>query len=133
MKTSFSRREFLAAASLAAGAVAAPGVASVLKTPAARVAIGQCAEYNRHVTDTLAVMFDQLGGIAPLVRGKTVAIKLNMTGTAQMKLGNLSNQTTHWVHPQVIGSLVSLLGSGGARRIRLLEACPLEPSHSKSS
>jgi uncharacterized protein (DUF362 family) len=69
-------------------------------------------------------MFDQLGGIAPLVRGKTVAIKLNMTGTSQMKLGNLPNQTTHWVHPQVIGSLVSLLGLAGARRIRLLESVP---------
>jgi uncharacterized protein (DUF362 family) len=41
-----------------------------------------------------------------------------------MKLGKFSNQTTHWVHPQVIGSLVSLLGSAGARRIRLLESAP---------
>ena len=104
--------------------MAAPGVASVLKTQATRVAIGQCAEYNRQVTDVLSAMFDQLGGIAPLVRGKTVAIKLNMTGSPQMKLGNLPNQTTHWVHPQIIGSLVSLLGSAGARRIRLLESVP---------
>ena len=104
--------------------MAAPGVASVLKTSATRVAIGPCAEYNRQVTDVLSAMFDQLGGIAPLVRGKTVSIKLNMTGSTQMKLGNLPNQTTHWVHPQVIGSLVSLLGSAGARRIRLLESVP---------
>ena len=62
MKTNFSRREFLAAASLAAGAMAAPGVASVLKTQATRVAIGQCAEYNRQVTDVLSAMFNQLGG-----------------------------------------------------------------------
>jgi uncharacterized protein (DUF362 family) len=47
-----------------------------------------------------------------------------MTGPTQMKLGNLPNQTTHWVHPQVIGSLVSLLGSAGVRRIRLLESVP---------
>ena len=125
MKTNISRREFLAAAGLAAGAMAAPGVASVLKTPATRVAIGQCAEYNRQVTDVLSAMFNQLGGIAPLVRGKTVAIKLNMTGSTQMKLGNLPNQTNHWVHPQVIGSLVSLLGSAGARHIRLLVLCTL--------
>ena len=32
---------------------------------------------------------------------------------------------THWVHPQVIGSLVSLLGSAGAQRIRLLESAPI--------
>ena len=124
MKTNFSRREFLAAASLAAGAMATPGMASVLKAPASRVAIGQCAEYDRQVAEVLSAMFDQLGGIAPLVRGKTVAIKLNMTGSTKVKLGNLPNQTTHWVHPQVIGSLVSLLGSAGARRIRLLESVP---------
>jgi uncharacterized protein (DUF362 family) len=120
----FSRREFLASTSLAAGAMAVPGAASVLKTPATRVAIGQCAEYSRHVTDVLSTMFDQLGRIEPLVRGKTIAIKLNMTGPTQMKLGKLPNQTTHWVHPQVIGSLISLLGSAGARRIRLLESVP---------
>jgi len=119
----FSRREFLASTSLAAGAMAVPGAASVLKTPATRVAIGQCAEYSRHVTDVLSTMFDQLGRIEPLVRGKTIAIKLNMTGPTQMKLGKLPNQTTHWVHPQVIGS-ISLLGSAGARRIRLLESVP---------
>jgi hypothetical protein len=55
MKTNISRREFLAAASLVGGAMAAPGMASVLKAPATRVAIGQCAEYNRHVTDVLAM------------------------------------------------------------------------------
>ena len=32
---------------------------------------------------------------------------------------------THWVHPQVIGSLVSLLGQAGATRIRLLESAPM--------
>jgi uncharacterized protein (DUF362 family) len=124
MMANFSRRKFLASASLAAGAMAVPGAATVLKTPASHVAIGQCADYNHKVTDVLSTMFDQLGGIAPLVRGKTVAVKLNMTGTPQMKLGKLSNQSTHWVHPQVIGSLVSLLGWAGARRIRLLESAP---------
>ena len=69
-------------------------------------------------------MFDQLGGIEKLVRGKTVAIKLNMTGPANDRLNDMPVQMTHWVHPQVIGSLVSLLGSAGARRIRLLESAP---------
>jgi uncharacterized protein (DUF362 family) len=70
-------------------------------------------------------MFDQLGGLEKLVRGKTVAIKLNMTGPANDKLDKMPNQLTHWVHPQVIGSLVSLLGSAGARRVRLLESAPI--------
>ncbi len=70
-------------------------------------------------------MFDQLGGLQKLVRGKTVAIKLNMTGGPGAKLNNMPNQMTHWVHPQVIESLVSLLGSAGAQRIRLLESAPV--------
>jgi uncharacterized protein (DUF362 family) len=37
----------------------------------------------------------------------------------------MPNQLTHWVHPQVIGSLVSLLGNAGAQRIRLLESAPI--------
>jgi uncharacterized protein (DUF362 family) len=37
----------------------------------------------------------------------------------------MPNQMTHWVHPQVIGSLVSLLAQAGARRVRLLESAPV--------
>jgi uncharacterized protein (DUF362 family) len=70
-------------------------------------------------------MFNQLGGLASLVRGKTVAIKLNLTGPTSNKLNSMPNDLTHWVHPQVIGSLVSLLGSAGASRIRLLESAPV--------
>jgi hypothetical protein len=40
-------------------------------------------------------MFDQLGGLERLVRGKTVSIKLNMTGPAADKLNNMPNQITH--------------------------------------
>lgn len=120
-----SRRQFLGAAGLAAGAtLAAPRLLSALPTPAGRVAIGMCPEYDRQVATTLATMFDQLGGLDKLVRGKTVAVKLNMTGPTTDKLNSMPNQMTHWVHPQVIGSLVSLLGKGGAQRIRLLESAP---------
>ncbi len=120
-----SRREFLSAAGMAAGAMMArPLVAAVAKAPASRVAIGRAMEYDRQVTDVMGSMFDQLGGIGKLVRGKTVAIKLNLTGPTQMKLGTAANQMTHWVHPQVIGSLITLLGNAGAARIRLLESSP---------
>ena len=125
MKSQLSRRAFLGAAGMAVGAhIARPALASALKAPASRVAIGQCTEYNRQVTDVLATMFDQLGGLDKLARGKTVAIKLNMTGPTSDKLNSMPNQMTHWVHPQVIGSLISLLGSAGAQRIRLLESAP---------
>jgi uncharacterized protein (DUF362 family) len=110
---------------MAAGAfLAQPSLVKAQHLPTSRVAIGLCPEYNRQVVDTLSGMFDQLGGIGPLVRGKTVAIKLNMTGPANDKLKSMPNQMTHWVHPQVIGALVYLLGQAGAQRIRLLESAP---------
>lgn len=69
-------------------------------------------------------MFDQLGGLDRLVRGKTVAIKLNMTGTPELQLNGMPVEMTHWVHPQVIGATVALLGKAGATRVRLLESVP---------
>jgi uncharacterized protein (DUF362 family) len=128
-KSSLSRRQFLGTAGMVAGAtVAKPVLKSVLAAPASRassrVAIGLCPEYNRQVSEVLSTMFDQLGGLQKLVAGKTVAIKLNLTGPTSNKLNNMPNEMTHWVHPQVIGSLVGLLGSAEAKRIRLLESAP---------
>lgn len=124
-KTSLSRRHFLGAAGMVAGAaVAGPFLKPVLAAPSSRVAIGLCPEYNQQVSEVLSTMFDHLGGLGKLVGGKTVAIKLNLTGPTSNKLNNMPNEMTHWVHPQVIGSLVALLGRAGAKRIRLLESAP---------
>lgn len=126
MTMNCSRRDFIGAMGMAAGAyIARPAMASTMQAPASRVAVGACPEYNRQVGEVLSTMFDQLGGLEGLVRGKTVAIKLNMTGPASDKLNSMPNQMTHWVHPQVIGSVVSLLGKAGAKRIRLLESAPV--------
>lgn len=125
MNTNCSRRTFLGAVSMAAGAYAAqPSLLAAERAPASPVSIGICREYNHQVVAVMAAMFDQLGGLAPLVRGKTVAIKLNMTSVPKDKLNGMPNEMTHWVHPQVIGSLVALLGKAGAARIRILESAP---------
>ncbi len=125
MQRNYSRRDFLGTMAMTAGAcLAGPTLLSAVPAPASRVAIGLCPEYDRQVREVLAGMFDQLGGLPSLVRGKTVGIKLNLTGLAKMKLGATPNEMSHWVHPQVIGSLVSLLGQAGATRIRLLESNP---------
>src|SRR5690349_19946520 len=126
MKTNCSSREFLGAMSMVAGAAAArPLFASSMQAPASRMANGLCPEYDRRVGDSLAVMFDHLGGLERLVRRKTVAVKLNMTGPPGDKLNSRPNQMTHWVHPQVIGALVALLGKAVSTRIRLLDTAPL--------
>ncbi|MFP5204476.1 MAG: DUF362 domain-containing protein [Acidobacteriota bacterium] len=119
-----SRREFLSAAGMAAAGmyVARPSLAA--GAPDGRVAIGRCQEYNQQVETTLGAMFDQLGGLEKLVRGKTVAVKLNMTGGPKMQLNGMPVEVTHWVHPEVIGATVALLGKAGAWRIRLLESVP---------
>ena len=121
--TNPSRRQFLSTmAAAAAASLAPPSLLAATRAPAGRVAVGLCSQYNRHVVDVLSTMFDQLGGLDTLVRGKTVAIKLNLGGTPTLRLGYLQPGMTTWVHPQVVGALVHLLGRAGAQRIRLLES-----------
>jgi len=126
--TTCSRRKFIGAASAAAGLwLARPAISWARsvpagRVPAGRVAVGMCREYGPGVVDVLAKMFDQLGGLEGLVAGKTVAIKLNLTGMAYDRLGYVPAGVTHWVHPEVVGATVHLLGKAGAHRIRLLES-----------
>jgi len=68
-------------------------------------------------------MFDQLGGLRRLVKGKSVAIKINLTGSPSYRVGYLPLGDTHYTSPQVIAATVHLIGRAGARRIRLLESC----------
>jgi uncharacterized protein (DUF362 family) len=70
----------------------------------------------------MAKMFDQIGGLAGLVGGKTVAVKLNLTGHPDSRLGHLPAGMAQWTHPSVVGAVVYLMGRAGARRIRLLES-----------
>jgi uncharacterized protein (DUF362 family) len=67
-------------------------------------------------------MFDQLGGLGRLVKGKTVAIKINLTGAPTYRLRHHPLEDTHYTHPQVIAGVVHLMGKAGARRIRILES-----------
>lgn len=122
MRTPCNRREFLQ--SLAAAAASPCLAARVLATapPTAPVAVAKCRSYGPELLPTLARMFDQLGGLERLVKGKTVAIKLNLTGAPDERVAGLPVELTSWVHPQVIAASVHLLGRAGARRIRLLES-----------
>jgi uncharacterized protein (DUF362 family) len=125
MKRNLNRREFIQGASAAAaGFCLAPSGLWANAAPAAPVAVAKCATYGPEVVTTLADMFDQLGGLRRLVKGKTVSVKINLTGDAWGHLGSLSKGETYWVHPQVVGAIVHLLGKAGARRIRLLESPP---------
>ncbi len=114
--SSWTRREWLAAAaaaSLARGARAA--------APSSTVAVARCTSYDHGVPEALKTLFDQIGGIGKLVSGKTVAIKINMTGSLRARTGYRSAWFTRWTHPEVIGAAVRLIGEAGVTRIRVVE------------
>jgi uncharacterized protein (DUF362 family) len=121
--TMCSRRKALSVIGAAAGAwIARPAAVLARSASAERVAVGLCPDYGAQVASTLATMFDQIGGLESLVRGKTVAIKLNLTGGTTNRLDNNPQSLSHWVHPEVVAATVHLMGKAGARRIRLLES-----------
>ncbi|MCS7044322.1 MAG: DUF362 domain-containing protein [Bryobacteraceae bacterium] len=112
-----TRRAFLAAA-------AAAGFSSrAAEAPAGRVAIARCHTYGPELHESLSRMLDQLGGAARLVRGKTVTMKINLTGSPTMRMGTVPAEKAQYTHPAVIGSLIRLLGDAGARRIQVVEGC----------
>jgi uncharacterized protein (DUF362 family) len=125
MQENHNRREWLQnTAAILSGACAAgllPGRS--VAAQASIVAIAGCRAYRpNELLSAMARMFDQLGGLGRLVRGKTVAIKINLTGSPDQRVGYLPLGETHYTHPQVIAATVHLLGKAGARRIRLLES-----------
>ena len=119
-----SRRQALASlAALAVPACSRKAPVFNAQAPASAVSIARCGSYGAELAPTLARMFDQLGGLGKLVAGKTVAVKVNMTGDARMRLGTTPAELTHFTHPAVVGATVHHLAAAGARRIRVVEGC----------
>jgi uncharacterized protein (DUF362 family) len=128
-----SRRDFLrvAGASLLAPLFESRLLADSPK-PSLPVSIARCPSYGTDlVLRQLETMADQLGGIAKLVAGKTVAVKVNLTGNPRQKMLGLPANRTYHVHPDVVLATAALLDRAGARRIRFLECTyqngPFEP------
>jgi uncharacterized protein (DUF362 family) len=117
-----TRRQFLAGSATVLGLGAGRLVPLVRSAAAATVSVAKCGAYGPELVPTLDRMFDQLGGLGRLVKGRTVAVKLNLTGPPWVRLGTLPAGLAHWVHPRAIGAVVHLIDRAGARRIRLLES-----------
>jgi len=124
MRSDINRREFIRGLSTTVAGLCWCSTKSwsAMAAPTGPVAVAKCSTYSPEVLSTLERMFDQLGGLRRLVEGKTVAVKLNLTGRVTDRVGGLPVEQTHWAHPQVVGATVHLLGKAGARRIRLLES-----------
>lgn len=118
-----TRRNFLnASAALPLAGLSTPRLPAAMLSQA-RVSVARCPDYGPALTPVMRTMFDQLGGLSGLVRGKTVSIKINLTGFPTMRLGTTPAEHAQYTHPAVIGATVRLLGEAGARRIRILEGC----------
>jgi uncharacterized protein (DUF362 family) len=110
-----SRREILQAGAAWLGAPRLSAAASH-----ARVAIARCRSYQEDLLGILSRLSDQIGGIGSLVRGKTVALKINLTGniTRFPERPDMPYRT----HPATVLATVQLLARNGARRVRILES-----------
>lgn len=115
-----TRRELLA--STGTVALAAMGLPKLAKAnaPASTVAIVRCRGYQDNVTAKMADAFDRIGGIEKLVRGKTVAMKLNLTGNP--KNWPLTPNLPYRTDPGTVASAVHLFAKAGARRVRIIES-----------
>ena len=122
MRQDMTRRQLLAGAGAGVGALLArPAWSRAVTAPAGKVAVARCKTYGPELVTTLNTMFDQLGGLGGLVKGKTVAMKVNFIGVRWSRLGNALMEETYWTHPGMIGGMVHLLGKAGAKRIRVVE------------
>lgn len=114
-----TRREILAGAASVGAAALGSGRIAKAEAPSSTVAIVRCRSYGGF-TSSLSAAFDQMGGIGKLVRGKTVALKVNLTGNP--KNFPLTPDLPYRTNGQTIASTVQLLGQAGARRVRIIES-----------
>jgi uncharacterized protein (DUF362 family) len=120
-----SRREWLLqTTSVVSGAwLAGTSWLHAAVAPTAPVSVARCMTYDRaELLAAMEKMFDGIGGLARLVNGKTVGIKVNLTGGPESRVSGQPVGDTHYTHPQVIAATVHLIGRAGARRIRVLES-----------
>jgi uncharacterized protein (DUF362 family) len=111
-----TRRELLALIGTAPLVKAAPNA------PTAPVSVAKCPSYDADLNATLATMFDQIGGLDRIVKGKTVTIKLNLTGSPGLRFKGRPLGVTHYTHPKLVGATAYLMGRAGAKRIRFVES-----------
>jgi uncharacterized protein (DUF362 family) len=150
-KKSFSRREFLGAlgvssAGLLLGACAKmktpvepaataardASAASAIRHPMAvsgtpsRVATADVSTYDyQALRSNIESMFNALGGISDIAGGKTVGIKVNLTGGSSS--GNVNAYKVppcelYWTHPEIVRVVGELAKDAGASKIYIVEA-----------
>ncbi len=107
------RRGFLALAG------AAPFVHAA---PTANVAIAKVSTYNDDLVAAMGDLFDKIGGLGKLVAGRTVTVKVNLTGSPALRLQGKALAVTHYTHPKTMGAFAYLAHRAGAKRVRFVES-----------
>jgi uncharacterized protein (DUF362 family) len=109
---------------------ASPPVTPPPGASGAVVAITRARSYGSEAATALRQALDLLGGVGPLVRDKTVTVKVNFTGWPIQGLFGRGAGETYVTHGDTALALAQLLSENGARRIRFVEsegvALPLE-------
>jgi uncharacterized protein (DUF362 family) len=131
MQTKINRREMMAcgmgAAAMAAGlcpkrAAAAQAAARAKDAPTSPVSILRCESFEPQL---LRRKFDELldliGGIDAMVRGKTVTVKINLTGMQWKDFAGMPAYETYQTHPNTLAALCAVLDDAGAKRIVVVE------------
>jgi uncharacterized protein (DUF362 family) len=86
------------------------------------VAIQRCESFEPQVfRKKLDAALDLLGGIGSLVRGKTVTVKINLTGMSWDPCCGLPAQETYITHPATLAALCAAVSDAGAQRIIVIE------------
>ncbi len=119
---------FAAGSRVASGAEPSP---SALAGAAATVAIASCKTYAaQEISAAYDRCFDLLGGVGSLVKGKSVAIKINLTGTNFATFLDRQVGETYMTHEATAHALAAALFKAGAKRIVFVEStqsrAPLE-------
>ena len=138
MSHGFSRRQILTAGLGAAGWLVTAGLGKGRagepsasrpqfpdrsgQSPCTPVAIQQAASYEPQLLrQRLDRALELIGGIKELVGGKTVTMKMNVTG-GPGTLRGLPGSRTYQVHPNLVAALCAAFYDAGARRIVLVES-----------
>ena len=129
MTTNLNRRNVLKGIAGTAGLLAGAGLRPALAASTAesgadnpRVAVQRCTSFEpRTVRKKLDAAFDSLGGLKEKVNGKTVSIKINMTGMTWNPCCGLPPYETYQTNPHTVAALCAALHDAGARRMVVIE------------
>ncbi len=98
----------------------------------AKVSILSCRGYGREVKAAMDQSFDLLGGLGSLVKGKTVTVKINLTGSKFEPLFGRPVGESYVTHPATAMALTAALFTAGARRVRFVESTQLRQAMEKT-